>query len=585
MRSANCTSQGSPKRAAKAAFFSSPTDVTQRRYEALRAYFVEGLTAAEVAARFGYATSTVVAMARDFTPEPSSFFLTHRPGPRVAPAKAAARPEVLRLRAAGYSVTDITEALAHSPTPLNRTGVWEICRDEGYERLPTRAAPERPALRERQRRVRAIAWPEGPVTDETSYAGLLLLVPALVELDLPGAVTAARMPGTREVPALCSVLSLLALKMIGQRRTSHVDDFALDAGLATFAGLESLPKATALGTYSYRLSRNRNQALLAALGASARRSGQVKGASFDLDFHAIMHFGDEVALEKHYVPRRSQRTKSVLTFFAQDGDTHNLIYANATATNAGQSGEALAFARHWRGITGAYPELLVFDSKVTTGAGLAALDAEGITFLTLRARNAKLTARLEALADDAWTTITLDRRGPYTRPQVHEDTVTVRGCPKPLRQIAVRGLGHDHPTLVLTNNTTAKPARLVDRYAKRMTIEQRLAESIRSFHLDALSSAVALNVDLDTALSVAAQLAYDGLRRRLPGYETATPDTIWRRFVSTKGSVTLGPEEVVVRLGERTYSPVLRAADLPVVTVPWWGGRRLRFELPPGKRK
>ena len=118
-----------------------------------------------------------------------------------------------------------------------------------------------------------------------------------------------------------------------------------------------------------------------------------------------------------------------------------------------------------------------------------------------------------------------------------------------------------------------------------MTIEQRLEEGIRSFHLDALSSAVALNVDLDTSLSVAAQLAYDWLRRRLPGYETATPDTIWRRFISTKGSVILGPDEVVVRLGERTYSPVLREAELPVVEVPWWDGRRLRFEVPPGKRK
>jgi hypothetical protein len=228
---------------------------------------------------------------------------------------------------------------------------------------------------------------------------------------------------------------------------------------------------------------------------------------------------------------------------------------------------------------------LVFDSKVTTGAGLAALDAEGITFLTLRTRNAKLTRTLEALPNEEWTTITLDRRGPYNHPQVHEDIVTVRGCAKPLRQIAVRGLGHDHPTLVLTNNTIDKPAHLVDRYAKRMTIEQRLEEGIRSFHLDALSSAVALNVDLDTTLTVGAQLAYDWLRRRLPGYQTATPDTLWRRFISTKGSVILAHDEVVVRLGERTYSPVLRAANLPVVSVPWWEGRRLRFELPPGKRK
>jgi hypothetical protein len=440
-------------------------------------------------------------------------------------------------------------------------------------------------LRERQTRTRLISWPERPVIDETSYAGLLLLVPALVELDLPGTVAAARMPGTREVPALCSVLSLLALKAIGRRRVSHVDDVASDAGLSVFAGLESLPKATALGTYSYRLSRDRNQALLSALAASARRTGQIEGVSFDLDFHAIMHFGDDVALETHYVPRRSQRTESVLTFFAQDGDTHNLVYANATCAKASQSGEALAFARHWRSISGTYPELLVFDSKVTTGAGLAALEAEGITFLTLRARNAKLTSTLEALPDTAWTTITLHRRGAHNRPQVHEDTVTVRGCPVPLRQIAVRGLGHDHPTLILTNDRFNRPAHLVERYAHRMTIEQRLEEAIRSFHLDALSSAVALNVDLDTTLTVAAQLAYDWLRRRLPGYETATPDTIWRRFISTKGSVVLGPGEVVARLGERTYSPVLRSAELPTIEVPWWEGRRLRFELPPGKRK
>ncbi|MGQ0520648.1 MAG: hypothetical protein ACT4PX_05800, partial [Actinomycetota bacterium] len=441
-------------------FFVSPEEVAHRRYEALRAYFVEGLSAAEAGERFGYTAATVAAMARDFRGGDRHFFVERRPGPRAAPAKAAARDQVLALRAQGHSIDQITAALALGPTPLNRTGVWEICRDEGLERLARRRGGPTPAMRERQARTRVITWPEHPVADETSYAGLLLVAPALVELDLAGAVAAARMPGTREVPALASVLSLLALKMIGQRRVSHVDDVAADAGLAVFAGLESLPKATALGTYSYRLSRTHGRKLLAALGASAVRAGQIQGREFDLDFHAIMHFGDDVALETHYVPRRSQRTESVLSFFAQDGDTHNLVYANATATKASQSGEALAFARHWRDVTGAYPELLVFDSKVTTGAGLAALHAEGITFLTLRARNAKLTARLEALPDDAWTTISLDRRGPYTRPQVHEDTVTVRGCSQPLRQIAVRGLGHDHPTLILTNDDASKPAAL-----------------------------------------------------------------------------------------------------------------------------
>jgi transposase len=569
----------------EAVFFADPQDTAQRRYEALRAYFLEGATAAQAAARFGYTEASVQAMVRDFRAGDRDFFARRRPGPATAPAKQAARAEVLRLRQAGHSITEITQALATTATPLNRTGIWELLRDEGFERLPTRPAGQRGTpRRDHPPRTRRIAWPAQPLRLSCDYAGVLLLIPGLVALDLPAAVSAARLPGTREVPALCSALSLLALKAIGRRRVSHVDDVATDPALATFAGLESLPKATALGTYSYRLARRHDQALLAALGPAMLRTGQAAGTEFDLDFHAIMHYGDDVALETHYVPRRSQRTESVLTFFAQDGMTHNLVYANATCTKPSQAGEVMAFARHWQQATGTLPELLVFDAKVTTGAGLFALDQAGIGFLTLRARSPKLVAALDGLPATAWTRITLDRTGPYRHPHVHEDQVTVRGCPVPLRQLAVRGLGHEEPTLILTNNHTARPAKLVDRYAQRMTIEQRLAEQIRSFHLDALSSAVALNVDLDTTLTVWAQATYDALRRRLPGYATATPDTIWRRFVSTSGQLTLGPTEVVARIAERTYSPVLRSADLPEVEVPWWDGRRLRFEIAVGKK-
>ena len=229
-------------------------------------------------------------------------------------------------------------------------------------------------------------------------------------------VARAGLPGTREVPAISSLLSLLALKAIGCRRVSHVDDVCVDPALATFAGLESLPKAASLGSYSYRLDRARTKGLLQALGGAIARTGQATGREVDLDFHAIMHFGGDVALETHYVPCRSQRTEALLTFFAHDGETRNLIYANATCTKEGQATEAIAFARHWHEATGRLPQLLVFDSKVTTGAGLAELHGAGLTFLTLRARNAKLTARLEALPDAEWTQITLDRRGPHAKP-------------------------------------------------------------------------------------------------------------------------------------------------------------------------
>jgi transposase-like protein len=582
MGSAKRTSAGgrARRRRERAAFFTAPTDVAQRRYEALRAYFVEDASAAQVAERFGYAPSTVVAMVRDFTPEAGEFFLARRPGPRVAPAKLAAREEVLRLRAAGHSVTEIAQALAVTATPLNRTGVWELLVGEGHERLAPRAPSQRGApARDDPPRTRVLVWPEQSLTLPSDYAGVMLLLPALVALDLPGAVAGARLPGTREVPALSSVLSLLALKAIGRRRVSHVDDVCTDPALASFAGLESLPKASSLGSYSYRLKRSHDEALLAGLARSMTATGQTHGADFDLDFHAIMHFGDDVALETHYVPRRSQRTESVLSFFAHDGQTSNLVYANAACTKADQAGEVIRFARHWQHATGTAPELLVFDSKVTTGAGLADLHAADLRFITLRARNAKLTAQLEALPASAWTQITLDRRGPYSKPEVNEQDVTVRGCPTALRQIADRGLGHEHPTLILTNDRDSPPKTIVGRYAKRMRIEQRLAESIRSFHLDALSSAVALNVDLDTTLTVWAAAAYDHLRQRLPGYQTATPDTIWRRFINTSGHITITPDDITCRLNSRTYSPVMRSADLPDTQIPWWNGRPLRLQF------
>jgi hypothetical protein len=580
--SAKRTSSGgrAGRRRERAAFFTAPGDIAQRRYEALRAYFVEDATAGEVAARFGYAPSTVVAMVRDFTAQAGEFFIERRPGPRVAPAKLAARDDILRLRAAGHSVTEIAQALAGSATPLNRTGVWELLVAEGHERLGPRAPGERGApTRDDPPRTRVIRWPVGPVQLASDYAGVMLLLPALVALDLPAAVAGAGFPGTREVPALSSVLSLLALKSIGRRRVSHVDDVCTDPALAAFAGLESLPKASSLGSYSYRLTRAHDEALLAGLARSMIQTGQTRGADFDLDFHAIMHFGDDVALESHYVPRRSQRTEAVLSFFVHDSESCNLLYANATCTKADQARQVIAFARHWQAATGHQPELLVFDSKVTTGAGLAELNAAGLRFITLRARNAKLTGQLEALPDSQWTAITLERRGPHAKPQVHEQDVTVRGCPTPLRQIAVRGLGHDHPTLILTNDRDNPPKKIVGRYAKRMRIEQRLAESIRSFHLDSLSSAVALNVDLDTTLTVWAAAAYDHLRQHLPGYEAMTPDTIWRRFISTSGQITIEPHQVTCRLNSRTYSPIMRSADLPPIEIPWWNGRDLRFQF------
>jgi len=532
-----------------------------------------------VAERFSYATDTVHAMVREFRAGRRDFFVVAKPGPKIAPGKEAARARIVELRQAGHSIDEIAAALAREGTPLNRTGISEVSAEEGFARLwrrpeAVRGAPRRQTLP----RAGIIDFDQLPQRADTDHAGLLLAIPDLVALDLPAMIAAAGYPSTRVIPAVSSVLSLLALKLASIRRVSHVEDLACDPGAALFAGLSSLPKTAALTSYSYRLSHQRQTTLLGELDRAMVAAGLVEGADFDLDFHAIMHWGEDAALEKHYVPKRSQRTRSVLSFFAQDAATHNLLYANADLAKAGQAREVIAFCDHWRAVSGSDPAFLVFDQKVTTQHVLGELDARGIKFMTLRMRSPSLIAHIDALDPKAWRTVSLDRDGAYRKPQVVDEIVRLSGYPGDIRQLVVRGLGRDTPTVIITNGFASTVKQLVERYARRMTIEQRLAEAIRAFHLDALSSAVPLNVDLDVVLSVLAGAVCAALRRRLPGYATATPDTLQRRFLHTSGTILNRGDTIIVRLNRRTYSPVLRQADLPDTTVPWWGGRRLHFE-------
>lgn len=85
------------------------------------------------------------------------------------------------------------------------------------------------------------------------------------------------------------------------------------------------------------------------------------------------------------------------------------------------------------------------------------------------------------------------RRG-RPRPRVLDDTVRLTGYSGPIRQLRVADLGHEEPTLLLTNQLHHSPATLIKRYAHRMLIENGIADGIDFFHIDTLSSPVALKI-------------------------------------------------------------------------------------------
>lgn len=581
----------SPQRQ-EAGWFTTPAQVNHRRYEALRAFFVDGLTYQQAADRFGYTRWAMVNLVREWRAGRLGLFAPPRkpgPPPGVAPAKDRVRGRVIQLRRQGLSTYEISARLAAEHTPLNRTSVGEILAEEGFGRLlrgPAPAESSSPATAGRDTRLPRAAvldFGASPRRLESTRAGLLLVLPDLVALDLPGLVATAGYPATRVIPATSWLLALLALKLTRTRRVSHVDDLLADPAAGLLAGLAVLPKKSALTGYSYRLGHDHQRSFLAALDAKLIQAGLATGeqAIFDLDFHAVLHWGEDPVLEKHYVPKRSQRARSVLTFFAQDSGTHNLVYANADLSKATQAREVIAFCDHWKAVSGADPHLLVMDQRLTNQQVLGELDARGVKFLTLRMRSPALLRYINGLTAADYTTITLDRPGKHNRPSVHESAaVRLTSYPGTLRQLIVTGLGHQAPTVIISNHHDLTTKAIVERYARRMTIEQRLAEIIRAFCADALSSTVNLNVDLDVMLAVLAQALLAALRARLPGYHAATPDTLQRRFLETPGTITNAGDTITVRLERRAYTPVLRKASLPAqTTIPWWGNRTLRYEF------
>src|SRR6266545_4417478 len=121
-----------------AGWFTTPAQVNHRRYEALRAFFVDGLTYQQTADRFGYTRWAMINLVREWRAGRLELFApTRKPGPPpgVAPAKERVRGRVIQLRRQGLSTYEISARLATEQTPLNRTSVAELLAEEGFGRL------------------------------------------------------------------------------------------------------------------------------------------------------------------------------------------------------------------------------------------------------------------------------------------------------------------------------------------------------------------------------------------------------------------------------------------------------------------
>jgi hypothetical protein len=513
------------------------------------------------------------------------FFLEPDRGPAKKPSEDPRTKRAVVLRKQNHSVYEISEILTMEKMPLSPAAVAKILKDQGFARLPRRADDERPSkTRPTAADVADVRQLDlTPRSFRTRFGGLFLFLPILAEVPLATMLARAGFPGSRMIPADAAMRSLLALKLYDGGRHSRVMSWVFDEGLALFAGLNVIPKRSFLTEYSCRIEPQCYPKVMARWFVEMEKLRLQRGGSLDCDFHTIPFHGEDALMQKHYVSKRSRRQKGVLAFVAQDALTRVFCYANAGVRKEEQNDEVLEFVKFWKQRTGKLPEELVFDSKLTTYANLNRLNRMPVPFITLRRHSKKLIEEIAHKPASAWRRVELEGVARmYRTPRVLDERIELRDYAGEIRQLAITDLGHEEPTLLITNQLRRSAAKLITRYAQRMIIENGIADGIDFFHMDALSSAVPLKVDCDLQLTLMASSLYRLLALKLGnGYEHAKSRHLFSDFIDATATVQIDQDEIVVRYQKRAHNPFLLQAGFheSSTVIPWLGNRRLHLVL------
>jgi len=565
-------------------YFSEPTPI-QKRYEALKIFYTEKHSAQKVANEFGYSEAYFKKLRFEFAQslknDRDPFFKSKKHGPKSRFTHDKIIAEIVALRKQNHSILDIKVILEAKEITIALDTIDKILKSEGFAALMRRTQQER-QLVQIPKKIAAPMCKALEIRDEEFStergAAPLIFLPLIEELGIINAIKVAGYPETSVISATSSVLSFLALKLLGNERLSHEARWNLDRALGFFAGLNVLPKKSTLSSYSYRVSRGTNKKLLSALSEIFKSSDEE--GEFNLDFKTIPHWGDASVLENNWSGMNRRAIKSLLALIVQNPATGNLSYTDAEIKHRDQSGAVLDFVDFWKEGRGESPKMLIFDSKFTTYENLNKLNKDDIKFLTLRRRGQKLCEQVSAIEKDQWQNIRIDgEKRKNKNMRVYDGFCDLGKYEGKVRQIILTGHGRMHPTFLITNDLRTKVKDLVKKYARRWLVEQEIAEQIAFFHLNQPSSSIVVKVDFDLTLSLLAHNLYRKLTDKLIGFEKCTVPTIYRNILENGANIKITNNEVIVRLKKKTHLPILfQLPWLQKKTYLSWMGLNIKFE-------
>ena len=275
-------------------YFLKPKTARHRQFEALRAFYVEGLSAAEAAEKFGYTLSTFYSMVRDF----KSTLNVHQDDPFFSPSIPGRKPKdmtgelkqlIISLRKKYLSVPDITSILQSMGHVVSERYVYDIITGDGFARLPRRNIQTKKqassTVKLKAPKVVTLDYTPERFTSQNAL-GALCLLPYMQKYGIMELIKKSNYPETNALDNISSILSFIALKLSNARRYTADDAWCMDRGLGLFAGLNVLPKAAWFTSYSHRVTRDMNLSFLRGLHNICLQHGLLSDTA-NLDFTTI----------------------------------------------------------------------------------------------------------------------------------------------------------------------------------------------------------------------------------------------------------------------------------------------------------
>jgi transposase len=567
-------------------FFLKPQSKKQKQYEAVRAFAVDKLSAQEVADKFGYELSSVYTFIKMAKSGEINFFPQPKKGPRQRHVPFEVQKQIFRYRNKNLSHTDICEKLNREGIAISPQTVSRILADAGFEKLPRRTNKElgltvrNKIIPERSENLNFNTLQKFSV--DTPVVGIFFFLPYIIETGIVDILQKSPLPDSSAIGTVQACLSMLALKLIGNERLSNMESYDKEPGLGVFAGLNVLPKNTYMSTYSCLSSTEMVLDFQKQIVKNLKQKypNSYNGNYINLDFHSIPHYGEFSEMEKVWVGAKHKTMKGADTVIAQDAKSNMILYTRADILRKEESDEVLKFVEYWKEVNGNVQQTLVFDCKFTKYKVLDALDNDNVKFITLRKRTKKLVDEILSIDDENWMKVQLDiPKRKYQKVSVCEQNVKLADCKNEFRQIAIKDHGREKPTLIICNDKNISIKTILEVYAKRWRVENKLAELVSFFNLNALSSPLMVRIHFDMLWTMIADTLYHIFAQDLRRYENNLSPTIFKKFINIPGKVIYDGDKFTVKIRKRAHTPILKDVEKlqNPIAIPWLDNKNLEI--------